>query len=138
MWGRDVAEDPAPGRLQSRVGVNLRGHRLQPRADAEPAVADSSIRISSGRTVSGPLKTGRWSTYSPTAELTNGCKQLQEVKNEEGRNSAGALFQRPASDLRRLSVTSGDLEAAEHPTVIPMLTSANNIKYDLTVFIFFL
>src|SRR5277367_3333076 len=67
--GRDVAEDPAPWSVQSRVGVHLRGHRLQPRADAEPAVADSSIRISPGRSVSGPLKTGRWSTYSPARSL---------------------------------------------------------------------
>jgi IS5 family transposase len=46
---RDVAEDPAPRCIQSRVGVYLRGGGIQPGAHAQSTGASSWCRMSPGR-----------------------------------------------------------------------------------------
>ena len=86
--GGAVTQDPASRGIQSRMGVHLRGHCLQPRADAESAVTGSSLRISPGRSVSEPGNRafGHVSPYRETSRA--------RVNGLQKRNRAEAISQR--------------------------------------------
>src|SRR5580700_11170512 len=64
--GGNAAQDTTSRRLQSWLGVYLRGGSLQSGADAEPFVGDS-LRISSGRSVLGRRKAADSGTQSPVS-----------------------------------------------------------------------
>jgi hypothetical protein len=77
--GGDVAEDATSRRIQSRVGLHLRGHRLQPRTHAESAVVDSSIRIGRGEKCVRSHQNRALEHFLPTRALGNGRKRTQKV-----------------------------------------------------------
>src|ERR1039457_6135774 len=61
------AEGATSGGPPGRVGVYFCGRGLQPGADAESAIADSSVRVSRGRCVSKIAKWRSWA-HSNTYE----------------------------------------------------------------------